>query len=292
MSNPIVLNNTSRIGRIAAEADEEFLFECFVDSPALAELKLTDSPKMLLLGSTGAGKTAIIRKIQQESDNANLIQLDEMALGYLGNSDVINFLIGLDVNLDLFFQALWKHVILIEFIRLKFKVDNEEKSRYIFSQMFSAFNRDQRKSKGLEYLRKWESKFWISMDENIREITQNLETSVNAELGGEVAKFTGRAGYIRSLSAEKKTQLQRVARRFATPELLSDLSKVIDTLAEHVTRSEPNFVLIDQLDENWIDPSIKYPMIRARFCRKFSLCLKAGILWTQLSSESGKLLEC
>ena len=29
-----------------------------------------------------------------------------------------------------------------------------------------------------------------------------------------------------------------------------------------------------------------------RFCRKFSLCLKAGILWTQLSSESGKLLEC
>ena len=264
LSNPVVLNNTSRIGRISAEADEEFLFECFVDSPALAELKLNDSPKMLLLGSTGAGKTAIIRKIQQESDSANLIQLDEMALGYLGNSDVVNFLIGLDVNLDLFFQALWKHVILIEFIRLKFKVDNEEKSRYIFSQMFSAFNRDQRKAKGLDYLRKWESKFWISMDENIREITQNLETSVNAELGSEVAKFNGRAGYIRSLSTEKKTQLQRVARRFATPELLSDLSKVIDTLAEHVTRTEPNFVLIDQLDENWIDPSIKYPMIRAR----------------------------
>jgi hypothetical protein len=263
LSNPIVLNNTSRIGMISAEADEEFLFECFVDSPALAELKLNDSPKMLLLGSTGAGKTAIIRKIQQESDSASIIQLDEMALGYLGNSDVINFLIGLDVNLDLFFQALWKHVILIEFIRLKFKVDNEEKSRYIFLQIFSAFNKDQRKARGLDYLHKWESKFWISMDENIREITQNLESSVNAELGGEVAKFNGRAGYIRGLSIEKKTQLQRVARRFATPELLSDLSKVIDTLAEHVTRSEPNFILIDQLDENWIDPSIKYPMIRA-----------------------------
>lgn len=263
LSNPIVLNNTSRIGRISAEADEEFLFECFVDSPALAELKLSASPKMLLLGSTGAGKTAIIRKIQQESGSANLIQLDEVALGYLGNSDVINFLVGLDVNLDLFFQALWKHVILIEFIRLKFKVDNEEKSRYIFSQIFSAFSKDQRKSKGLDYLRKWESKFWISMDENIKEITQKLESNVNAELGGEVAKFSGRAGYIRGLSSEKKTQLQRVARRFAAPELLTDLSKVTDTLAEHVTRAEPNFVLIDQLDENWIDPSIKYPMIRA-----------------------------
>jgi predicted nuclease with TOPRIM domain len=154
-------------------------------------------------------------------------------------------------------------VILIEFIRLKFKVEDEEKSRFVFSQMISAFSRDQRKTKGLEYLRKWESKFWITMDENIREITQNLETSVNAELGGEVEKFSARAGYIRSLSSEKKSQLQRVARRFASPELLSDLSKVIDTLAEHVTRNEPNFVLIDQLDENWIDPSIKYPLIRA-----------------------------
>lgn len=263
LSNPIVLSSSSRIGHISAEADEEFLFDCFVDLPALAELKLSGSPKMLLLGSTGAGKTAIIRKLQQESDSANLIQLDEMALGYLGNSDVINFLIGIDVNLDLFFQALWKHVVLIEFIRLKFKVENEEKSRFVFSQIFDAFSRDQRKSRGLEYLQKWESKFWISMDENIREITQNLETSVNAELGGEIEKFTSRAGYVRSLSTEKKSQLQRVARRFASPELLADLSKVIDTLAEHATKASPSFVLIDQLDENWIDPSIKYPLVRA-----------------------------
>ncbi|WP_205957911.1 P-loop ATPase, Sll1717 family, partial [Paracoccus salipaludis] len=107
------------------------------------------------------------------------------------------------------------------------------------------------------------SKFWISMDENIREITQTLESNVNAELGGEVEKFNARAGYVRSLSAEKKSQLQRVARKFAFPDLLSDLSKVIDTLAEHGTKSNPSFILIDQLDENWIDPQIKYPLIRA-----------------------------
>jgi hypothetical protein len=145
LHNPVVLTSSSRIGGISAEADEEFLFECFIDSPELAELKLIGSPKMLLLGSTGAGKTAIIKKIQQESDNANLIQLDEIAIGYLANSDVINFLIGLDVNLDIFFQALWKHVILIEFIRLKFKVENEEKSRFVFSQMiYSAHSKTRR----------------------------------------------------------------------------------------------------------------------------------------------------
>jgi predicted nuclease with TOPRIM domain len=186
-----------------------------------------------------------------------------MAMDYLANSDVIQFLLSIEVNLDLFFQALWKHVILIEFIRTKFKVDDEEKSRFVFSQIVNSFKKDPRKKKGLDYLKKWESKFWISMDENIREITRNLETNVNAELGGEVEKFASRAGYARTLSTEKRSQLQRVARKFVAPELLSDLAKVIDTLADHSTRLEPIYILIDRLDDNWIDVSIKYPLIRA-----------------------------
>jgi len=263
LANPIVFNSGSRIGKISAEADEEFLFECFIDVPALAELKELGSPKMLLLGSTGSGKTALIRKIDRDCRKASLIQLDEMALDYLGNSDVIQFLVSIDVNLDIFFQALWKHVILIEFIRLKFDVEDEQKSKYVFTQIFSAFQNDQRKKRGLDYLRKWESKFWISMDENIREITQNLETTVSAEMGAEIDKFNARAGYARTLSAERKSQLQRVARKFIAPDLLTDLAKVIDTLSEHVTNVEPSFILIDSLDENWIDTSIKYPLIRA-----------------------------
>jgi hypothetical protein len=263
LTNPIIFNSSSRIGKISAEADEEFLFECFVDIAALAELKEVGSPKMLLLGSTGSGKTAIIRKIEKEYDRSNFIQLDEMALDYLGNSDVIQFLVSIDVNLDLFFQALWKHVILIEFIRLKFNVSDEQKSQFVFSQILQAFGADQRKKRGLDYLQKWENKFWISMDENIREITENLETNINAELGGEIEKFSAKAGYARTLSAEKKSQLQRVARKFVAPELLTDLAKVVDTLAEHGTRTEPCFILIDSLDENWIDTSIKYPLIRA-----------------------------
>ncbi|WP_416368563.1 P-loop ATPase, Sll1717 family [Tritonibacter mobilis] len=263
LANPIVFNSGSRIGNVAAEADEEFLFDCFVDTAALAELKDNNSPKMLLLGSTGAGKTALIRKIQRDADSANLIQLDEMALDYLGNSDVIQFLVSIGVSLDMFFQALWKHVILIEFIRLKFRVEDEQKSRFVFSQITRYFSSDKRKERGLAYLKNWESKFWVTMDENIREITQNLEREINLELGGEIQKFNSRAGYARSLSAEKKSQLQRVARKFVAPQLLTDLAKVIDTLAEYDAKQKVSYILIDQLDENWIDESIKYPMIRA-----------------------------
>ena len=65
------------------------------------------------------------------------------------------------------------------------------------------------------------------------------------------------------MSAEKKSQLQRVARKFIAPQLLTDLAKVIDTLAEYDSKQQCSYILIDQLDENWIDESIKYPMIRA-----------------------------
>lgn len=38
---------------------------------------------------------------------------------------------------------------------------------------------------------------------------------------------------------------------------------MIDTLAEYDSKQQCSYILIDQLDENWIDESIKYPMIRA-----------------------------
>ena len=263
LSNPVILNSTSRIGLIAAENDDEFLFKCFVDSSALAELKNKDSSKMLLLGSTGAGKTAIIRKIEAESDRASLIEVREMALNYIGNSNVINFMISLGVDLDIFFQALWKHVILLEFIRLKYNVNDENKSIIVFQRIKEAFANDHKKSKGLEYLQKWENKFWVSMEENVIEITQNLEKKVTAKIGAHLDKFIASAGYIRGLSTEKKTNLRRRIQEFSDPVLLSDLAQAINIQSGHAISNELHFILIDQLDENWISPSIKYPMIRA-----------------------------
>ena len=116
MNNPIIRTG-AKIGQIAAEADDEFLFKCFIDHPALEEIKNPTSPKMILLGSTGVGKTAFVRMIEKQERRCHSIELDELSLSYISNSDVINFLLALDVPLDHFFQALWKHVICIEYIK-------------------------------------------------------------------------------------------------------------------------------------------------------------------------------
>jgi len=267
-SNPIVFRTDANIGNISAEADDDFLFECFVDHPAVSTMADLDSAKLFISGRTGSGKTAVLRMIEKQQANVSSIDLHELALGYVANSTIIQFLDALGVDLDIFFQALWKHILCIEFIRLKFAVKNEHQSRSIFQVFSNFFKSDERKKSGVEYLRKWEGKFWITMDENIRELTQQIEETIDAELSTEINKFKSNVGYSRSLNKEKKSALVARAKKIVDAKLLVDLGRVLDMLAEyedenHDKYASSYYILIDKIDEKWVDDSIRYQLIRA-----------------------------
>jgi hypothetical protein len=59
-TNPIVLKPGITIGASAAEDDDELLFTCFEDNGIYADLENLASPRFLLKGRTGAGKTALV----------------------------------------------------------------------------------------------------------------------------------------------------------------------------------------------------------------------------------------
>ncbi len=262
MANAIILDGGSRIGKVSAEADDQFLIKCFFDHPALAALKEKEAPEMFLVGGTGSGKTAILRMLEHSAQNSLELDVKEMAMRYIANSDVIQFLRSIDVDLDLFFQSLWKHVLCLEFIRLKFNVTDVEGSKYAFSRIYENFFHDRSKERALSYLKCYEDKFWITMDENVREVTERLEQDVSAQLGTEISKYKSSAGYARSLSQEKKSQLQKKSQQFISPEVLSNLGKLIEMLSEYTKKDQDlYFILIDGLDESWIDEDIKYQLI-------------------------------
>jgi hypothetical protein len=265
-SNPIILRADANIGNSSAEADDEFLFECFVDHPALSALLDLESSKLFASGRTGIGKTALLRMIEKKNTSVSVIDLPELALNYVSNSDIIQFVSALGVDLDLFYQSLWKHVFCIEYIRLRYNVRNEKESKSLFDRIYSFFYKDDRKSTAIAYLKNWESKFWITMDENIKEITKKIEDRFDAEFSGEILKFKGRAGYARTLSAEKRSALIARVKKIVNANLLSDLSKVMDLLTEYEGDSKyrhPYYILVDRIDENWVDESIRYQLIRA-----------------------------
>jgi hypothetical protein len=115
-TNPVVLRQGMTIGSGSAETDEEFLFSCFIQYPAVEECSRVQSPGMILAGRTGSGKTAILKYIRQTAEHTVEIDPIEMSMSYVSNSDALNFLHAIGADLDLLFQVLWKHVMCIEFI--------------------------------------------------------------------------------------------------------------------------------------------------------------------------------
>ena len=267
-ANPVVIRPDTSIGNNSAEADDEFLFECFVDHPALDVTRDVTNSKMFVLARTGGGKTAIIRKINKQfADTSSVIDLSGLSMDYVANSNIIRFLQSIDIDLDLFFQALWKHVLCLEFIRLRYEVKNDENSRQVFGWFRDFFRSDGRRQSALKYLSEREGKFFITMDENIKEITSKLESKVNTELSAEVEKFNARAGYSRTLSSEKKSELVARAKRIVNAEQLAELNKVLDLLSTYDSEEgkykKSFYILIDKLDEKWVDETIRFDLIRA-----------------------------
>lgn len=210
--------------------------------------------------------------IGRQNANTNSIDLQELSLDYIANSDIIRFLNSLDIDLDLFFQALWKHVLCLEYVRMRFDIKNSEDSRNILNRIRELFSRDERKDAALKYLQQWESKFWITMDENIKEIASKLESRVDASLGVEVQKFKTNAGYARTLSTEKRAEVSSRAKKIVNSDQLTELSRVLDLLAEYdqKERYKNYYILIDKLDEKWVDESVRFNLIRGLI-----ECLKA-----------------
>jgi hypothetical protein len=268
-TNPIILLAGMSIGTNAAEFDDDFLFDCFVHYPQVDLCLNAQSRGMVVDGRTGGGKTAILRYITSRVPNAVTIDPTEMAMGYVSNSDVLRFLQAIGADLDLTFQVLWKHVLCIEFIRLRFHVENEQASKSVFERIFERFSRDDRKKRSMAYLRNWEGKFWITMDQNIKELTEKVERAVKAELGIEVDKFKAGGQYEKRLSTDKKSEFVARVRKIIHADQLAELAGVIDMLAEIENDDKKLFlensyyIMIDRLDENWVDVSIRFKLIRA-----------------------------
>lgn len=271
MTNNIVIGYGAKIGRSSAETDDDFLFDCFVEHPILHQLRDVSCPETFVYGRTGVGKTAFLRKLENDEEHVSSIDLQAVALDYVANSDIINFLSSLELNLDIFFQALWKHILLLEYIKLRYNVTDEGKSKTVFEGFAKKFQKNRRMDSALAYLQTYQRKFWISADESVRELTEGLEENVSAELGAEVEKFKSNAGYARTLKSEKKTSVQQRAKKFIDSKLLAEQSKVLDLLKafNKGKKAGKYYILIDGLDDNWVDDELRYQLIRSLIeCQK------------------------
>lgn len=261
--NPVISRRGSSIGALAAEDDDEFLYECFIDNETLSKAMDLDDKTMILIGRTGSGKTAILNYISKHNDKFIYIDPSDMSMSYVSNSDAIRFLEKFNANINLLFQILWKHVLCLEFIKVKFNV-NDEVGFQKFVRKIIDYIIDPRKQKAIDYIKNWQDKFLMTVDENIKEIVNSTESKLSSEVGLEINQFKADYNYEKTITAERKSEIEYRIRNIIDPSQIADLNKVIDLLSEDImNKKQKYYILIDKIDENWVDNSIKFKLVRS-----------------------------
>ena len=264
---------TDTIGAASAEDDSEFLKTCFVETGEYEVLKDQTDIRQIVLGRTGSGKSALFERLKQEAEERVIsIEPHDLALTYVSNSSVIRYFSDLGVNLDPFYKLLWRHVLTVEVLRRHFEPHaNNEQGQFwnIITEFFPKQTaKDKNAKQAVRYLREWGEKFWVETEYRVKEITTKLENNLVDQLGLELKACvlkTGASSKSESLlSDEEKIQVVNRGQRVVSEAQVQDLSKVVGLLESALSdRQKYYYLLIDRLDEDWIEEKLRYRLLMA-----------------------------
>lgn len=258
-----VFRRHDNIGVADAEQDQNFLRNCFVDTGDLAILRDCNNPCRILVGRTGSGKTALLAQLASEEFNVIAIKPESLALSYISNSTILNFVLQLGVKLDIFFRLLWRHVFTVEVIKTHFRV-NSESDKQNFLERFRNVFRDKKHVQALDYLERWGKSFWEETEYRIKEVTTTLESHLKASLEASIPGSALNAEGLQSLSEEQKQEVIQRAQRVVNQVQIRELSEIIELLSDVLSDTPKQYhILIDRLDENWIEDRLRHLLIRA-----------------------------
>lgn len=258
-------------GALAAERDP-LLSVAYWDNGDYEAIASMDEPRCFIIGRTGSGKSAAFRHLEEEYPN-NILRIvpENLSLPYVVNLQVMPQLVKLGVHLEPFFRALWKHVILVEIIRHRYKINSPEQKRNIINNLKDKIQRDPAKIRALSYLDEFGDRFWCETDERVKQIADTFERkiavagSATANMGLVNAKASGNIEETdtQKIERETATRYQRIVNEAQLPrlnEMIVILNNEILDSKQHMT-----YLIIDDLDKEWVDESVANLLIRCLF---------------------------
>ncbi|WP_123590169.1 P-loop ATPase, Sll1717 family [Salinisphaera orenii] len=254
-----------KAGELDAEADEQLMQACFYDKGDIDLLADVEDPKAVIAGRTGSGKTALLLRLQRQAEHASMLDPHDVSVRFLENSNIIQFLNELGIKLDLFYRVLWRHVLTVELVKLRYELKSESDSRGFWNSIKAWAGKDQAKKKALDYFSEWGDRFWINTDEHLKELTKKFSKDVQANLKANGEALDLSANGARRLSEETRTELKQRASEAVNKIQIQKLDQVVQLLGDYAFRDRQKryYILIDKLDEDWADTQTRLQFIRA-----------------------------
>src|SRR5580698_2652425 len=162
----VVFRKQDNVGANDAEEDGQFLTECFVDTGDLELLRDCERPERIVLGRTGAGKTALLLKLLAAEQRSIELKPESLALTFISNSTILRFFEELGVNLEVFYKLIWRHAFCVELLRMRFGMTPGQ-DRVSFIERVKAFFKGGQYQSAISYLEKWGDRFWRSEERRV-----------------------------------------------------------------------------------------------------------------------------
>lgn len=261
------ISRSSNIGSPDAETDD-ILFDVFVDIDNLSEIMDVKNQKSILIGRTGSGKSAVVKYLVKNCEKITQIEPEAMSLRFLSNSTILKYFKSLDVNLNLFYKILWKHVFVVELLKMYFEdFEDERKKSSFFQNLIEKLKKTERKDgkrdRAVKYLENWTTEFWESTEYKISEFEKTIQEKFASELGIDVHGLKSLLNT--EISNEEKFRIaaKSKAESIIHSSQASDILDVISIMKDELFNNAQKkfYLVLDDLDKEWIEDSLRYELI-------------------------------
>ncbi|POY35482.1 hypothetical protein C3K47_15595 [Solitalea longa] len=254
------------IGSPDAETDN-LLLNAFIENDALKALIDMNNQRSIVIGRTGSGKSAILRYIENSQEKVIRIEPEAMSLRFLSNSTILNYFRAIDVNLNFFYKILWKHVFVIELLKLYFRDDQQKKQNW-FNNIIEKLNGKKgnaKREKAIKYLETCSNDFWLDTEKRIKEIESSVQKKFTDEIGVDLKSLVFKSNANNSSEDKTVSEIKNKAEHVISEVLAEEIHDIINILRDEifVDSQRKHFIIVDDLDKEWVPTNIRYDMIGA-----------------------------
>lgn len=221
----IAFRHGDSIGSPSAESDGAYLEHCFIDTGILERLRDVGDERGIVLGRTGSGKSALLSRLTSLEAHCCTVNPHHIVVGHISDSSVLGFFVGAGLNLEPFYRFLWHHIVVVEFIKMRFNLEREDQTIPLWQELALRLRGKRAVLDGLEYLRTKTSNLLAATEQILTENVVTIETELKGNLSLDLHGLVGMgAEGSRRLTTEQKYEVQQRGQRVIDAEQYSRLN--------------------------------------------------------------------